>query len=111
MDEAGSRGAGQGRNPRLVSVERAKGPAGFAYLGRQPVLDRHGHVVAYELLQRLDPLEEVGDDDQTTLALTSKVLLEFGFDRLVGGGRAYVKAPLGFLQGEVVCGSLVESML
>lgn len=101
MDEAGARGAGAGRNPRLVSVERAKGPAGFAYLGRQPVLDRHGHVVAYELLQRLDPLEQVGDDDQTTLALTSKVLLEFGFDRLVGGGRAYVKAPLGFLQGEV----------
>ena len=29
---------------------------------------------------------------------TSKVLLEFGFDRLVGGGKAYVKAPLGFMQ-------------
>ncbi len=97
MDDANRAGT-PGKQARVVSVERAKGPAGFAYLGRQPVLDRHGHVVAYELLQRLDPLEQAGNDDQTTMALTSKVLLEFGFDRLVGGGKAYVKAPLGFIQ-------------
>lgn len=77
-------------------------PGALTYLARQPIFDRRGSVVAYELLQRTAPGETMSDDDeQLTLGMTAKALLEFGLDRLVGASLAYVNTPAGFLRSDV----------
>ena len=80
----------------------APAPGSLTYLARQPIFDRRGAVVAYELLQRTAPGDGTDqDDDQMTLGVTAKALLEFGLDRLVGRALAYVNTPIGFLEGGV----------
>jgi EAL and modified HD-GYP domain-containing signal transduction protein len=68
------------------------------YVGRQPILDRQGLVVGYELLQRRAPGEEgAAEDEAMTMAVTAKALLDFGIENLVGDRDAYVNSPAGFL--------------
>jgi c-di-GMP phosphodiesterase len=68
------------------------------YVGRQPILDRQGCVVGYELLQRRAPGEEgTREDEEMTLVVTAKALLDFGIGNLVGDRDAYVNSPAGFL--------------
>jgi EAL and modified HD-GYP domain-containing signal transduction protein len=77
-------------------------PGALTYLARQPIFDRRGVVVAYELLQRTAPGETMSnDDEQLTLGMTAKALLEFGLDRLVGKSLAYINTPAGFLRSDV----------
>ena len=74
----------------------------LTYLARQPIFDRRGTVVAYELLQRTAPDRRGDEDDeQMTLGVTAKALLEFGLDRLVGTALAYVNTPAGFLTQDI----------
>lgn len=80
----------------------APSPGSLTYLARQPIFNRRGAVVAYELLQRTAPGEAMGtDDEQLTMGLAAKALLEFGLDRLVGASLAYVNTPAGFLRSDV----------
>jgi len=94
-----TRRAGRGATS---SPAPAAAPGTLTYLARQPIFDRRGRVVAYELLQRTAPGEGLTqDDDQMTLGVAAKALLEFGLDRLVGPAMAYVNTPIGFLEGGI----------
>lgn len=73
----------------------------MAYVARQPIFDRQGQVVAYELLQRNAPGKACsGDDDDMTRAVTAKALVDFGFDELVGKHDAFVNVPSAFLASD-----------
>ncbi len=68
------------------------------YVGRQPILDRQGQVVGYELLHRRAPGEDgAREDEAMTMAVTAKALLDFGLENLVGDRDAYVNSPAGFI--------------
>ena len=83
---------------------RVRAPAGIVYLGRQPIFDRHGKVIGYELLQRAADTAEaphIRDDEQTTMEVTAKALVDFGFENLVGTGLAFVNLPAAnFIKGQ-----------
>ena len=91
-----------GSSPTARPSARAGDDVGrlsLAYLARQPIFDRRGAVVAYELLQRTAP--GIGfdpDDERVTTTVAAKALVEFGLERLVGSSLAYVNTPAGFLR-------------
>jgi EAL and modified HD-GYP domain-containing signal transduction protein len=76
---------------------------GIVYLARQPIFDRAGKVVGYELLQRTADTSTaplIDDDDQTTMLVTAKALVDFGFENLVGRELAFVNLSAGhFIEG------------
>jgi EAL and modified HD-GYP domain-containing signal transduction protein len=98
---AGQRAAGARRSASAPWQGAAASAGTLAYLARQPIFDKRGAVVAYELLQRTAPGTAFDpDDERVTLAVTAKALLEFGLDRLVGPALAYVNTPAGFLTSQ-----------
>jgi len=92
MSERVSVADATGATPR----RRARPPTGLVYLGRQPIFDRSGSVIGYELLQRVADTANapsIHDDEQTTMDVTAKALVDFGFENLVGAGLAFVNLP------------------
>jgi EAL and modified HD-GYP domain-containing signal transduction protein len=62
-------------------------------LGRQPILDRAGRLVAYELLFRAaaDQTEAVIDDNAlATASVVTRAFRPIGIQTVVGGCRAFV---------------------
>ena len=72
-----------------------------AFLARQPIFDRQGEVVAYELLYRGGPEEHAG---QRGARATAQVLLNtfgtFGIERVTGGKRAFINLTRSLLISE-----------
>ncbi|MEZ5100161.1 MAG: HDOD domain-containing protein [Thermoleophilia bacterium] len=72
-------------------------------MARQPIFDRRGRVVAYELLFRAGDADEAApggqrpDDDVASARVLVDCLMEIGLDRVVGGRRAYVNVGESFL--------------
>lgn len=83
-----------------ASFERARRRTSVA---RQPIFDRRGRVVAYELLFRGGDADEAAppgerpDDDVASARVLVDCLMELGLDRVVGGRRAYVNVGESFL--------------
>lgn len=79
------------------------GPGPMTHVGRQPIFDRAGDVVAYELLFR-DTAEAVTASRSSAQA-TSRVIVsaftEFGLDQLVGGRQCFLNVTREFLVGEL----------
>jgi len=73
------------------------------YVARQPIVDRAGHLIAYELLFRDAPGATVATE--RAAAATSRVLVnmfaEFGLERLVGDRLGFVNLTREFLVGEL----------
>ncbi|GAA3397725.1 EAL and HDOD domain-containing protein [Cryptosporangium minutisporangium] len=73
------------------------------YVARQPIVDRAGRLVAYELLFRDAPGATIAT--QRAAAATSRVLVnmfaEFGLERLVGDKLGFVNLTAEFLVGEL----------
>ncbi|NCO58074.1 MAG: diguanylate phosphodiesterase [Nitrospirae bacterium CG18_big_fil_WC_8_21_14_2_50_70_55] len=71
------------------------------FLARQPIFDRQGEVVAYELLYRGGAVENAG---QRGARATAQVLLNtfgtFGIERVTGGKRAFVNLTRSLLVSE-----------
>ena len=75
---------------------------GLRYVARQPIMDRHATVRAYELLFRAGP--EVGyrgDGDLATRTMLDNTVM-FGLDKLTGGLPAFVNCTLDSLTEELV---------
>ncbi|RMF87449.1 MAG: HDOD domain-containing protein [Nitrospirae bacterium] len=72
-----------------------------AFLARQPIFDRRGEVVAYELLYRGGPEGHAG---QRGARATAQVLLHtfgtFGIERVTGGKRAFINLTRSLLVSE-----------
>jgi EAL and modified HD-GYP domain-containing signal transduction protein len=62
------------------------------YVARQPILDRHQNVCAYELLFRSDPRNayEAADQDIATLDVITNSFLIIGLDELTSGRPAFI---------------------
>jgi c-di-GMP-related signal transduction protein len=73
------------------------------HVGRQPIFDTERVTHGYELLFRALSVSTSAGDGTASDAATSQVIVdtftEFGFDRLVGQGRAFVNVTRPFLVG------------
>jgi len=65
-----------------------------AYVARQPILDRHGNLIAYELLFRNSPTlphaGSIADAVQATAQVLENVLNNMGIQKIVGEHKAFV---------------------
>jgi EAL and modified HD-GYP domain-containing signal transduction protein len=69
------------------------------FVARQPIMDRAGRVVAYELLFRDGPTgaARVADDLRRTTAVVEHAVGSIGLERLVGNKAAFLNCPHDFL--------------
>lgn len=79
--------------------------ASDATLGRQPILDRHGQVVAYELLFRAsteDVDARISDDAVATASVVACAFEKRGICTVVGKAQAFVNVDAAWLDGSAV---------
>lgn len=69
------------------------------FVARQPIMDRAGRVVAYELLFRDGPtgVARIDDDLRCTTAVVERAVGLIGLERLVGNKAAFLNCPHDFL--------------
>ena len=68
------------------------------YLGRQPILDSTGNLVAYEILYRDSAKgSHISNDRFASASVISNILNKFGTNALLGNRRAFVKIDEKFL--------------
>ncbi len=69
------------------------------FVARQPIMDRGGRVVAYELLFRDGPTGpgRIDDDLRCTTAVVQRAVGSIGLERLVGNKAAFLNCPHDFL--------------
>jgi c-di-GMP-related signal transduction protein len=86
-----------------VVVDRSTDVAA-AYLGRQPVLDRDGGLVAYELLFRNSAMGGAyfADDAAATGQVIVNTIGEFGVCKVLGNHRAFINVGNGLLADDVL---------
>ncbi|MFI7542341.1 EAL and HDOD domain-containing protein [Actinoplanes sp. NPDC049599] len=84
-------------------MERGDAELPLVHVGRQPIYDRSGDVVAYELLFR-DAVEATQASRRSADA-TSRVIVaaftDFGLEELVGGRACFINVTREFLVGEL----------
>lgn len=80
-----------------------------AFLGRQPILDRHQQLIGYELLYRPDAVAQealVTDDDYASVVVIASLLQDLGAEQVLGGKIGFINvgaetlgpdSPLGLL--------------
>ena len=75
----------------------------LVHIGRQPIYDRDGHVVAYELLFRGD--SEETEASRRSLYATSQIIVnaftEFGLEQIVGSRMCFINLTRDFLTGDL----------
>ncbi len=76
----------------------------LVHVGRQPIFDRTGDVVAYELLFRgsMDSVEAGRRDTYATSQVIVNTFTEFGIDEVVGDRTCFINMTREFLTGELV---------
>ncbi len=73
------------------------------YIARQPILDRHDNIFAYELLYRDSyTSSNIKNDRHATVTVLSNTLNKFGVKNLLNGYKAFIKADKKFLMHDVV---------
>jgi c-di-GMP-related signal transduction protein len=95
--------AGQAGDRPAVPVA-GQGEATFVYLGRQPILDRHGALNAYELLFRAGAhnYAEVSDDAQATAQVVARTIGGIGVSAVLGHHRGFVNIGRDLLFNDIV---------
>jgi c-di-GMP-related signal transduction protein len=75
----------------------------LVHVGRQPIFDASGDVVAYELLFRgsMDAVEADRRDTYATSQVIVNVFTEFGIDAVVGDRTCFINVTREFLTGEL----------
>lgn len=85
----------------MISVPvEATAPGDTAvFVARQPIMDRAGRVVAYELLFRDGPTggARIDDELRSTTAVVERAVGLIGLERLVGNKAAFLNCPHDFL--------------
>ncbi|SDC49650.1 EAL and modified HD-GYP domain-containing signal transduction protein [Pelagirhabdus alkalitolerans] len=71
-------------------------------VAKQPILDRHRQVFAYELLYRSEQPNQVFDGDQATIEVMVNAFLNIGLDRLTGQSDVFVNFTDNLLQEGVI---------
>jgi c-di-GMP-related signal transduction protein len=73
------------------------------HVGRQPIVDRDGDVVAYELLFRdaVDATRATRRSAQATSQVIVSAFTEFGLEQLVGNRACFINVTKEFLVGEL----------
>lgn len=73
------------------------------YLGRQPILDRAGHTVAYELLFRAerDGGASITDDRAATAAVIGHAFSDLGLEAVLGGCQGFINFDAELLLSDV----------
>jgi len=73
-------------------------------LGRQPILDRHERLAAYELLFRSSdvPGEGAGDPSFATASVVLGVLSGFGVRQILGGRQGFINVDREFLFSDAI---------
>ncbi|WP_305783479.1 EAL and HDOD domain-containing protein [Symbioplanes lichenis] len=76
----------------------------LVHVGRQPIFDETGDVVAYELLFRgsMDAVEAGRRDTYATSQVIVNAFTEFGIDEVVGDRTCFINMTREFLTGELV---------
>jgi c-di-GMP-related signal transduction protein len=76
----------------------------LVHVGRQPIFDVTGDVVAYELLFRgsMDAVEAGRRDTYATSQVIVNTFTEFGIDEVVGDRTCFINLTREFLTGELV---------
>lgn len=76
----------------------------LVHVGRQPIFDKTGDVVAYELLFRgsMDAVEAGRRDTYATSQVIVNTFTEFGIDEVVGDRTCFINLTREFLTGELV---------
>jgi c-di-GMP-related signal transduction protein len=74
------------------------------YLGRQPIIDRHGALYAYELLFRDSPdnRARIFDDVQATAHVVARTVGEIGLSSVLGDYRGFVNMNRDLLFDDIV---------
>ena len=77
--------------------------AHVVHVGRQPIFDAAGEVVAYELLFRgsMDAVEAGRQDTYATSQVIVNALTEFGIGEVAGGRPCFINLTTEFLTGEL----------
>lgn len=75
----------------------------YVHVGRQPILDRDGRTYGYELLFRALSTSESASrrDEEATSRVIVDTFADFGLDRLVPAGRAFINVTRPFLTGTI----------
>lgn len=75
-----------------------------AYIGRQPIFDRHKVVYAYELLFRNGNTDnaDIIDGNQASTRVMLNTLTEFGLDSIVGKHRAFINLTRELLLDDLI---------
>jgi EAL and modified HD-GYP domain-containing signal transduction protein len=76
----------------------------LVHVGRQPIFDRSGDVVAYELLFRgsMDAVEAGRQDTYATSQVIVNAFTEFGIGEVAGDRLCFINVTSEFLTGELV---------
>ncbi|MBN3805594.1 EAL domain-containing protein [Paraburkholderia sp. Ac-20336] len=82
----------------------AQDDAQYVYLGRQPILDRHGAPHAYELLFRAGAhnYAEISDDTQMTAQVVVRTIGGIGVPAVLGQHRGFVNIERRLLFSDIV---------
>lgn len=72
-------------------------------VARQPILDRHCNVVAYELLFRRpgDTVAAIDNDDDATINVIINTFTNIGVETLLGGKKAYINFNPALLKSDI----------
>jgi EAL and modified HD-GYP domain-containing signal transduction protein len=88
-----------------VGVQGLEATAGLPiiHVGRQPIVDREGDVVAYELLFRdaADATRATSRSAQATSQVIVSAFTDFGLEQLVGNRVCFINVTRQFLVGEL----------
>jgi c-di-GMP-related signal transduction protein len=76
----------------------------LVHVGRQPIFDKTGDVVAYELLFRgsMDAVEAGRRDTYATSQVIVNTFTEFGIDEVVGDRTCFINMTREFLVGDLI---------
>jgi c-di-GMP-related signal transduction protein len=87
----------------VTLVTEAAGASGLVHIGRQPIHDRSGAIVAYELLFRgaRSAVSATQSDAYATTQVILTAFQEFGLDQIVGGKRCLLNMTREFLVGDL----------
>jgi EAL and modified HD-GYP domain-containing signal transduction protein len=86
-----------------IQLEAAPDEAPQFHLGRQPILDREGRTVAYELLFRPSARNgvHVTDDRAATAAVIAHAFSDLGIEAALGGCQGFINFDAALLHSEV----------
>ncbi|KKB64183.1 hypothetical protein WM40_06610 [Robbsia andropogonis] len=93
------------REPKMTNIDPARaGDAANVYLGRQPIIDRNGSLVGYELLYRSSSRNAalVADDTEATSHVIATMLGEFGMGTVLGADIGYINVNRDILFSDLL---------